>query len=120
MQSSLAPFRYDGHRDPSARCRHAAASGLLSRWVLFSGPYHWTGFYLSGHTGLGYAGSSWRDPITGTGLAASAWRSMASSSTGKVIALAEDQSSLTISEAILRSPIHGGSAGQLGPDPNLL
>jgi len=29
--------------------------------------FSWTGFYLGGHIGGGYSGSSWTDPITGTG-----------------------------------------------------
>ncbi len=27
--------------------------------------YNWTGFYIGGHAGAGYAGSSWSDPFTG-------------------------------------------------------
>jgi outer membrane immunogenic protein len=29
--------------------------------------YNWSGFYLGGHIGGAYSGSSWSDPITGTG-----------------------------------------------------
>jgi len=29
--------------------------------------YNWSGFYLGGHIGGGYGGSSWTDPITGLG-----------------------------------------------------
>jgi len=29
--------------------------------------YNWSGFYVGGHIGGGYAGSSWSDPITGAG-----------------------------------------------------